>query len=457
MQPQLYLGETPLRINDNPVQGQRVTLEGEDFYQIANYDRMRPFFMTVVSDADHWLFISSNGGLSAGRRDANLALFPYYTDDKIRDMADVTGSKTLLRARSRGRTYLWEPFSDRGNGIYRVRRNLYKNFWGNKLVFEEINQDLDLTFRYGWFSSQQFGIVRRAWLDYSGSARMQIELLDGIQNLMPCGAGSQFNLEYSTLLDAYKKSELLPDTGLGLFRLSAIPVDRPEPAEALRTTTAWSVGIKRQLILLSAVQLDRFRTGQALRPEVEVRAERGAYFLQADLQLRRGQGAEWLVVADVNQGPSDVARLNQLLRKPVRLQQLVLDDVKHGTAELQRIVAAADGLQQTARSLGCARHYGNTLFNIMRGGVFNDGYKLDTRDVLAFVQNANGDLAARHASFFRHLPRTVLYRRMVAAAIAVGDPQVERVCREYLPLTFSRRHGDPSRPWNRFSKLKLYW
>ena len=178
MQPQLYLGETPLRINDNPVQGQRVTLEGEDFYQIANYDRMRPFFMTVVSDADHWLFISSNGGLSAGRRDANLALFPYYTDDKIRDMADVTGSKTLLRARSRGRTYLWEPFSDRGNGIYRVRRNLYKNFWGNKLVFEEINQDLDLTFRYGWFSSQQFGIVRRAWLDYSGSARMQIELLD---------------------------------------------------------------------------------------------------------------------------------------------------------------------------------------------------------------------------------------------------------------------------------------
>ena len=451
MQPQLYLGETPLRINDNPVQGQRVTLEGEDFYQIANYDRMRPFFMTVVSDADHWLFISSNGGLSAGRRDANLALFPYYTDDKIRDMADVTGSKTLLRARSQGRTYLWEPFSDRGNGIYRVRRNLYKNFWGNKLVFEEINQDLGLTFRYGWFSSQQFGIVRRAWLDYSGSARMQIELLDGIQNLMPCGAGSQFNLEYSTLLDAYKKSELLPDTGLGLFRLSAIPVDRPEPAEALRTTTAWSVGIKRQLILLSAVQLDRFRTGQALRPEVEVRAERGAYFLQADLQLRRGQGAEWLVVANVNQGPSDVARLNQLLRKPVRLQQLVLDDVKHGTAELQRIVAAADGLQQTARSLGCARHYGNTLFNIMRGGVFNDGYKLDTRDVLAFVQNANGDLAARHASFFRHLPRTVLYRRMVAAAIAVGDPQVERVCREYLPLTFSRRHGDPSRPWNRFS------
>ncbi|MEM9325605.1 MAG: hypothetical protein AAGA85_08110 [Bacteroidota bacterium] len=28
---------------------------------------------------------------------------------------------------------------------------------------------------------------------------------------------------------------------------------------------------------------------------------------------------------------------------------------------------------------------------------------------------------------------------------------IRRLCYEYLPLTFSRRHGDPSRPWNKFS------
>src|SRR6476646_6079649 len=74
------------------VRGEHVQFEGEDFYRISNYDRMRPFFMTAVSDADHWMFISSNGGLTAGRRTADLALFPYYTDDKIRDMAEATGS-----------------------------------------------------------------------------------------------------------------------------------------------------------------------------------------------------------------------------------------------------------------------------------------------------------------------------------------------------------------------------
>ncbi len=451
MATQLHLGKSPRCVNREPVSGKQVTLEGEDFYQIANYDRMRPFFMTVVSDADHWLFISSNGGLAAGRRDANLALFPYYTDDKIRDMADVTGSKTLLRVRRHGKNYLWEPFSDRANGIYRVRRNLYKNFWGNQLIFEEVNEDLALTFRYGWFNSQQFGFVRRAWLANSGTASTRIELLDGIRNLMPCGTGSQFNLEYSTLLDAYKKSELIPDTGLGLFRLSAIPVDRPEPAEALRTTVAWSIGIKRKLTLLSSVQLDQFRAGQPLHAETEVRAERGAYFVQSEIQLRHGQSADWLVVADVGQSSSDVARGNQLLRKPVQLRRAVLADVQHGTEQLQRIVATADGLQKTARSLGCARHYGNTLFNIMRGGVFHDGYQIDANDLFAFVINANSEIAARHAAFFRRLPKKVLYGRMVAAASEAGDPQLERICREYLPLTFSRRHGDPSRPWNKFS------
>jgi len=38
-----------------------------------------------------------------------------------------------------------------------------------------------------------------------------------------------------------------------------------------------------------------------------------------------------------------------------------------------------------------------------------------------------------------------------AAVDASGDSQLTRVCGAYLPLMYSRRHGDPSRPWNRFS------
>jgi hypothetical protein len=433
-------------------------MDGESFYQIANYDRMRPFFMSIVSGADHWMFISSTGALTAGRRNADLALFPYYTDDKIHDSAEITGSKTIFIVERQGRSRVWEPFS--GRPLYRLRRNLYKNFWGNKLLFEESNADLGLIFRYGWFNSERFGWVRRAWLTNSGPANVRVQLLDGLQNLMPCGIGSQFQLEYSTLLDAYKKSELIPETGLGLFRLSAIPVDRPEPAEALRTTTAWSIGLGKGLRLLSSIQLNAFRQGAPLRQETDVRAERGAYFVHATAALGRGRTLDWYLAADVNRGPSEVTDLNRLLRHPARLRKEVDADIARGTEELRRIVGKADGLQRTAQPLGNARHYSNALFNVMRGGVFYDSYQVDPADLQAFVRHANKDVAARHAALFRKLgkpvgPRcarpTINYPKLLQLAIQTGDPDLERLCREYLPLTFSRRHGDPSRPWNRFA------
>ena len=447
----LYVGKNPLQFNSASIEGRQVELEGESFYQIVNYDRMRPFFMSIVSGADHWMFISSTGALTAGRRNADLALFPYYTDDKIHDSAEITGSKTVFIIEKQGRNHLWEPFSARYQSIYRLQRNLYKSFWGNKLLFEESNADLGLTFRYGWFNSDRFGWVRRAWLTNSGLATVRVKLLDGIQNLMPCGIGSQFQLEYSTLLDAYKKSELIPETGLGLFRLSAIPIDRPEPAESLRTTAVWSFGLGKSLKLLSSTQLNSFRQGMPLRQETEVRAERGAYFLHTSLVLPRGQTRDWYLVADVNQGPSDVAKLNRLLCQPAKLRKRVDADIARGTEELRRIVGKADGLQKTAQSLGNARHYSDVLFNVMRGGIFYDSYQVNPDDLQAFVRRANKAVAAHHTAFFRKLGKRIHYPRLLALAIESGDPNLERLCREYLPLTFSRRHGDPSRPWNRFS------
>ena len=445
----LFLGKNPVRSGAETVAGGQVVLDGEDFYRLTDCDRLRPFFLSIVSSADHWMFISSNGALTAGRRNPDLALFPYYTDDKIHDAAEITGPKTILIVEKSGKKYLWEPFSGRGRGIYQTRRNLYKNFHGNKIIFEEINGDLGLTFRSGWAGSEEFGWVRQASL--ASSAAVKVRLLDGLQNLLPCGISSQFQLEKSTLIDAYKKNELLPESGLGLFLLSSVPVDRPEPAESLRATTVWSAGIRRGNVLLSSVQLENFRQDLPLKTETDVRAERGAYFLESEITLRPGESRGWMIVADVDQGPVQVARLREQLRAPVSLRKRVAADIDRGTEELWRIVARADGLQKTARPLGDARHFSNVLFNVMRGGIFLDGYQIDAADLLAFVRQANRAVAARHGAFFRRLGKGALRAQVLALARATADADLERLCQEYLPLTFSRRHGDPSRPWNRFA------
>ncbi len=70
------------------------TINGEEFLMIENVDHQRPFFMSMASASNHWMFISSNGGLTAGRRNAEYALFPYTTDDKVTESSEITGSKT---------------------------------------------------------------------------------------------------------------------------------------------------------------------------------------------------------------------------------------------------------------------------------------------------------------------------------------------------------------------------
>ena len=47
--------------------GDFVDLRGERWYVIRNVDRLRPFMVTVVSSDDHWLFLSSTGGMTAKR------------------------------------------------------------------------------------------------------------------------------------------------------------------------------------------------------------------------------------------------------------------------------------------------------------------------------------------------------------------------------------------------------
>jgi hypothetical protein len=447
--PRILASRAPLQLDSLPVSGAETVLDGERYYRITNVDQMRPFLISVVSPGDLWMFISSNGALTAGRRDPDGAIFPYCTDDKIHDSAGVTGSKTALVVERAGLRSLWKPFSSQYAGVYRLTRNLYKNLRGDKLLFEEVNHDLELTFRYEWGSSERFGLLRSAKLINDSRSNCRVEILDGLVNILPSGSTSSFQLEKSTLLDAYKRNELVPGTSLGLFTLSSIPIDRPEPAESLLATTAWCVGLPEQKTWLRDVDLTQdYLDGEA--PQ-EVRGERGSYLVQSSFDLGSKAQQAWVIAVDSGRTHSDVVLLKKLLRNEQKLVRLARQDQEGGTRELSGMVAAGDGFQKTRRALGDARHYHNVLFNLMRGGVFAEGCGIDKRDLSQFVRSANRNVAVRQKRWLDRLPAELTYRRLIALARQTGDSQLERICLEYLPLSFSRRHGDPSRPWNRFS------
>ncbi len=447
----IYIGEKKADLTLKKVKGEEINVEGESFYKISNSDFMRPFFMSIVSDSDHWMFISSNGSLSAGRKNCNYAIFPYYTDDKITETGETTGSKSIFLITTNGKKYLWEPFSKRHEGIYNVSRNLYKNVLGNKVIFEEINHDLNVVFSYEWNSSNKYGFLRKSRLKNQSDVLISVELLDGIQNLLPHGVQSDLQNASSNLVDAYKKCELEQDTGLGIYSLSAIIVDKAEPSEALKANVVWSIGLAQSKKLISSLQLDNFRKGREVFQEIDIKAEKGAYFLNDTISLKAGETKEWVLVLNVNQSISDIIAIKANIRSNKSLLEQVISDVEAGSAHLLTLVGGADGLQMTNDRLRNIRHFANTMFNIMRGGVFDNNYTIDKGDFIKYISNANSNIFKLKDTFLEVLPEQFDLNLLKEIVKNDDNQNFKRLCLEYLPLKFSRRHGDPSRPWNKFS------
>ena len=448
----IFIGENRLSNGNGSVAGRFVDDLGEKYYRISNCDQMPPFFMSLVSSSDHWFFVASNGGLTAGRTNSDSALFPYETEDKIFAHPDESGGKTIIRITIDGRCYLWEPFSDRYAGLFQIARHLYKNEYGNKLIFEEINHDLQLTIRTAWSTGDRFGFIKSSSLINDSKQDRHIDLLDGLHNLLPYGATAVLQNTMSNLLHAYKRSELEIETGLGIFALNATLTDRAEPSESLKATVAWQVGLDASCYLLSAQQINKFRHGGCLAGETEVVGKAATYMVQSSFQLDSGAEKRWYIAADVNQDKVNLQALIQLLNQDdsVIIEQLEAD-IADGTSNLVQYVASADGLQCTAQETTTVHHFANVLFNIMRGGIFADGYQIERADFLDFVRTRNHPILKTHATWFSDLPETISAGELGNLARHSDAPNLIRLCYEYLPLTFSRRHGDPSRPWNQFS------
>ena len=438
-------------LDNMDVELKSVIIDDEVYYQISNNDLMRPFFMSIVSDSNHWMFISSNGGLTAGRKNSEYALFPYYTDDKITESADITGNKSIFKVSKDNQEFMWEPLAVRSLGSYSTTQNLYKNKYGNKIIFEEINHDLELIFRYQWSSSNTFGFIKKSKLINTSDSAVKISLLDGIQNIMPASIGSDEQNQSSNLVDAYKRNELEEKTGLGIFALSAILVDKAEASEALKANVVWSLGLDNPKHLLSSLQLNNFRLGKPIKQEVDVKAEKGAYFLNSEIILEKESSKEWMIIANVNQNHSSIAKLSKRIKEESSLVHVVNDDINIGTKRLVELNSASDAIQITSDNLKDTRHFANTLFNIMRGGIFDNNYQIEKWDFKNYLEQANTKVAFTSEEIIEKLPEEFSLSDLQKIAYDNEDKNFRRLCLEYMPLKFSRRHGDPSRPWNKFS------
>lgn len=444
--------------NNSQVTGEFVTMDNERFYAINNVNKMAPFFVSVISNSDHWLFVSSTGGMTAGRVSPETALFPYITVDRIHESDLHTGCKTLLRVKSEYENFDWEPFNREHEHRFDITRNLYKNVLGNKLCFEEINNDLQLAFRYTWATSDTYGFVRQCELENLSSKTsdkpLRVELIDGFQNILPAGTPRFTQTNSSNLVDAYKWTELDERSGLAFYTLFSGITDRAEPCESLKTNTVFCRGLDNTNILLSSEQLSAFRAGEKVEQELTKRGIRGAFLVNTTIELAPNTIKKWQLVANIEQSQSQSVALRRQLLEGEQLDNDIQNSIVNGSDELARIMASVDGFQLTGEESVSEHHYANVLFNALRGGIFDDQYMISSQDFSTTIKFFNHEVYQRNQILLDSLPAKLNFTHLLEAIKASGDSQLERLSSEYLPISFGRRHGDPSRPWNQFA-IKL--
>ena len=431
------------------VRGGFVAEGDETWYRIDGVDQLPPFLMALAGDSDLWAYVSTAGSLAAGRRDADGAFLPYETVDKIHLRAAHTGPRTWILLDDGSGPALWQPFV-RGPGQPGGSLSVWKNLSGTRIRFRDEHPAGLLVFQYEWFTSNGLGLVRSARLAAPGGP-VAVRVLDGVLNLVPPSVGVELSSRMSSLADAYKWNELQAGGRLGLFTMYAQVWDRAEPKESFHALAAWHAGVPTgSRTLLSAHQVDAFCRGGHVQTETLTRGRRGAFLVDFDAEAGPA-GLEWHLVID---SPLSQVQAFDLARRLEAGGATAADiaAARRDNAEgLDELLARADAFQHSGDAMAAAHHRANVLFNIMRGGVFADGTRLDRDDLLAFARQRHRAIGDALARLLHDQPAQLERTQVLELARSRGGPQAERLVLEYLPLTFSRRHGDPSRPWNRFT------
>jgi hypothetical protein len=258
----------------------------------------------------------------------------------------------------------------------------------------------------------------------------------------------------SNLVDAYKRSELEPRAGLGLFTLSSILSDLAEPSESLRATTVCAIGLSGARHLLSSVQLERFRRGEPLAPEGR-RAGAARRLLRARRawSLAPGETRRWRLVADIGRDHAGGRHVGQ---RPAAGGDLARARV---AADLERSGDALAAHRRQRRRLPVDERPGNLRPSPRQRALQRHARRACSSTTSGSSAPTSSPSSAPATARPARGPARLLRRPARPSRTTTWWPapprsairDLERLCRTYLPLAFSRRHGDPSRPWNRFA------
>ena len=394
--------------------------------------------MTLTSFDDLWAYISSVGGIAAGRQNPDNSLFPYYTDDKLHEQTSTGLHTKISVTNANGNNYIWEPFSRIKK--HKIQRNLYRSPLGNKIVFEEINKELNISYQYLMQGSGKYGFIFKSKLSNLSNESLKFTVINGIQDISPFGISVGNQESMSNLINAYKYGEILNNSKIGVFSLTTLISDKPEPVEAMYANIVWGSSNFDHTASLSIDKEINNIYGQKLN-----------YYIKFDKKITSNESIDWSLNADVKKNQDQILMLeNEILNKKSIINE-IKQNLDYSSKKLTEYVQFSDGFQLTNNRSNDFRHTSNVLYNIMRGGVFINGYEIKISQFLDFLKKRNKIAFSEFKEISIELNNRLSLDEILKLCNNSKNNDLKRLGYEFLPLVFSRRHGDPSRPWNYFN------
>ena len=113
-----------------------------------------------------------------------------------------------------------------------------------------------------------------------------------------------------------------------------------------------------------------------------------SYFIEFQKQLNPKDVIEWSLNADVKKNQKQILDLEDTILNENFSMADIDDSLNNNHLELKNYVFASDGYQLTNHRSNDYRHTSNVLYNIMRGGVFIDSYKIQVKSILSFFKKS---------------------------------------------------------------------
>lgn len=212
----------------------RLNSNGE--FVIENYNHSKPFANFFPGIAGKygipmWTFYVNRAQCisSFGVKDKDHSILEFYPANKSWQTVSALGFRTFIKLGANKKPLFYEPFH---NGLSNLSYKLTNRMRisSHSLAIEEENQTLGLTLKVEYFNipNDSFaGLARIVTVKNTRKLPQEIQLIDGLPQIIPYGTNNFFLKKMSRTIEAWMQVENL-ENKVPYYRLAVDPADRPE-------------------------------------------------------------------------------------------------------------------------------------------------------------------------------------------------------------------------------------